>query len=867
MTHRKPLDLSAFPTAGDCIANPAASADVPLGSQDNPEPQPQTAPNAQEMLSNALSMAKKGLKVFPLHGTPRGRCTCGKSDCGSPGKHPRTKHGLDDASGDPAQIQTWWRQWPTANLGLRVGKEAGVIVLDIDPRNGGDTLLANWEATYGPLPPTLSVRTGGGGWHHYFRWEPGLRNGSNSRRHGIDVKTDGGYVVAPPSLHASGRRYAWATNQEPAPAPAWLIEALTSPKRPEPVAQPSDAVEHENDRHNRYCAGALAKACERVRLAPEGTRNDTLNREAFTIGGFAKAGHVEAVAAEAMLANAARASGLGIAEAGSVIARAFADAEATHPSLEPPSKHRGRPPDGGGVYEEDNPKKDQILVGPDLDRVARQARASLCDDSTLYQNAGRLVTIVPNESERLRILPLKTHYLRERLATVRSYVKFKPEKRPDAGSTLVETPVPSEIADMLLQGGAWPGVPPLRGLVDTPVLRADGSVLQEPGYDRSTGLFYEPMVVFPRIPNHPTLEDARRAIQVLEDVFVDFPFADEASRSAVIAAILTPLAWPALDGKAPIFVFDANIRGSGKTMLAQLCGTIATGTEPAAHAGPPHDEECEKRIVSYLRSDERLVLLDNISGPFGWPSLDCVVTSGRIGGRILGSSESVSAPAITTWFVTANNVDIGADAFRRIQLIRLDSVTDRPENRSDFRRADLRRWVRANLGELTTAALTILAAYCAAGRPDQPMSSWGSFEGWSSLVRGALLWAGKTDPRRANDELDRRGDPEEEEWRSLVAALAETYADRKMFTSRELLALVNERRHDGSWTHSTLRGALLDAIPAAQGQPLPSAKTVGKRFSSKRHRPFGSYHLHDSKGRNGNEWLVRPNAAVRVESN
>lgn len=165
--------------------------------------------------------------VLPLHSIHDGRCTCGGRACKSPGKHPLTRHGKDDASTDLTQVRMWWDRWPWANIGVR--PPAGVIVLDVDPRNGGDTALERLTRQHGLLPPTLTARTGSGGQHIWVTYT-GRARGQLCR--GVDVKSGRGYVVAPPSLHASGGRYEWQVVMPPARAPRWLRRLLAPPSLP-----------------------------------------------------------------------------------------------------------------------------------------------------------------------------------------------------------------------------------------------------------------------------------------------------------------------------------------------------------------------------------------------------------------------------------------------------------------------------------------------------------------------------------------------------------------------------------------------------------------------------------------------------------
>lgn len=157
----------------------------------------------------ALQYAERGWCVLPVHEpTGDGGCSCADLKCKHQGKHPRTRRGFKDATTCPDQIRTWWKQWPSANIGIATGSVSGVWVLDIDPRNGGSDGLVDLEAEHGNLPATLTVCTGGDGYHLYFEHTE-VEIGCPKLLPGVEVKGTGGYVVAPPSLHASGMRYKW----------------------------------------------------------------------------------------------------------------------------------------------------------------------------------------------------------------------------------------------------------------------------------------------------------------------------------------------------------------------------------------------------------------------------------------------------------------------------------------------------------------------------------------------------------------------------------------------------------------------------------------------------------------------------------
>jgi hypothetical protein len=189
----------------------------------------------------AATYAAYGWPVFPLHASSAGLCTCTRPACSSPGKHPRTRQGLKNASTDNEIVARWWAQWPEANVGVRTGAVSGLLVLDVDVDSEGEQSLARIEQAYGSLPLTVTALTGGGGRHLFFRHPGGeVRNSAGKLGAGLDTRADGGYIVAPPSVHASGGAYRWhegrSMGEVPlADPPSWLLALLSQHHRKEQV--------------------------------------------------------------------------------------------------------------------------------------------------------------------------------------------------------------------------------------------------------------------------------------------------------------------------------------------------------------------------------------------------------------------------------------------------------------------------------------------------------------------------------------------------------------------------------------------------------------------------------------------------------
>lgn len=183
----------------------------------------------ERMLKCTLKYADLGWCVIPLWSVGEdGKCLCGKENCGSPGKHPYGKlvpNGLKDSTTDKSVIASWFKKNEELNIAICTGPQSGIVVLDVDPDGGGEDSLAKIIAEHGELPQTPKADTGGGGCHYIFKYPDGeVRNSASKIADGLDIRGKGGYIVAPPSLHASGNEYRWAVGPGVglAECPDWL---------------------------------------------------------------------------------------------------------------------------------------------------------------------------------------------------------------------------------------------------------------------------------------------------------------------------------------------------------------------------------------------------------------------------------------------------------------------------------------------------------------------------------------------------------------------------------------------------------------------------------------------------------------------
>jgi hypothetical protein len=271
------------------------------------------------LLEAALSYASRGIPVYPAHWprpSQRGAslgCSCRRgSSCDRPAKHPLVRHGVNDATCDPAQLERWWQHWPHANLGLATGIRFDA--LDVDGPAGLAALRQLARAAVLRFPGPL-VATGGGGWHYWFA-PTGLGNRPPRGLVHIDWRGKGGCVLAPPSRHSSGRSYRWLRDLDQvqlAEVPA-ALRALLDPD-PSTTARPADPGRPPALGHP-YGRRVLADELAALRRATPGNRNGTLNKCAFKVFRFVATGLLDEQEVTLAFTTVALAIGLSAAEIG-----------------------------------------------------------------------------------------------------------------------------------------------------------------------------------------------------------------------------------------------------------------------------------------------------------------------------------------------------------------------------------------------------------------------------------------------------------------------------------------------------------------------------------------------------------------------
>jgi hypothetical protein len=517
------------------------------------------------------------------------------------------------------------------------------------------------------------------------------------------------------------------------------------------------------------------------------------------------------------------------------------------PPMNPSGKRAGQPPTPVGDT------RAVITVSTDEPRVVDEAIAALVStEAPIFQRGGMLVRVTRDESAITGaarpkhapvITPVPLPRLRELLAGAAVWMC---SRRVGGEPRLVPAHPPEWVVREVAARGEWTGIRSLRCLVEVPVLRPDGTVLDRRGYDPATGLLYEPGGVVVAVPDSPTQGDARAACDALLEVVEDFPFAAATHRSAWLAALLSLFGRYAIDGPTPLTLFEASVLGSGKTLLARVIARLVTGREPYLIPEATDPDEERKRITSIAIQGDSLVVVDNVRA-LGSAALDAALTASSWQDRILGASQTVRLPLHTVWLATGNNVVLRGDVGRRVSLCRLEPAVERPEARRDFRHPDLIGWVGQHRARLVAATLTMLRAYCVAGRPGMHLTPWGSYEAWSELVRGAIVFVGQPDPHGARDQLS-EADAETTAIAALLAGWTELAAGHgdpgHALTSRQALQLLEGAPAD---RYATLRDALADLTRAPAGK-LPTPHQLGLVLRRHRGRVCGGRRLDAVQG-------------------
>ncbi|MCB1884747.1 MAG: hypothetical protein KDG89_12260 [Geminicoccaceae bacterium] len=454
------------------------------------------------------------------------------------------------------------------------------------------------------------------------------------------------------------------------------------------------------------------------------------------------------------------------------------------------------------------------LDGGTLDRATVKSLQaptwlSLADPAKgVFQRGERLVhlhrpPVDPSQAQgkgALGIVDAGASYLKLRLSQAAIFQKTGRRSGPNPDTELVGA--------LMASPQLWGGIPILKGIVHAPTLRADGSVLDRPGYDPPSGLFADfDGATFQPVPERPTPAEALAALARLRRVYSGFPFATPADEAVLLSALLTALVRPVLRS-APLFAFDAPKMASGKTLLATTVGCVVLGRAPAMMSQAEDPESERKRVLSLLLEGTPVVVIDNVERPLQSDAL-CSILTGQ--DRILGASRMVRVPTAATFMATGNNLVVAGDLTTRALVCRLDPGCERPEERRFS--VNLYEAVPQWRGWMAADALMIVRAYLAAGAPDLGLPPYGRFEGWSARCRSPLVWLGMADPCVTRRRLE-EADPVRDQLRTAMRAWRTVLGIGTCITARALVERLDKDYNDAALS---LRDVLLE-VAGEQGR-------------------------------------------------
>lgn len=859
------------------------------------------------------------------------------SGSSSAGKHPiearwqKKQPSLDQLRDQLARLKF------TPNVGLVLGKQPGtgeyLIAIDIDDAER----FAKVEAELGELPRTPRCDSGRG--YRLFYLAPAeidLKRLVNvtglGGEPGVDAKVEGGQVVVAPSVHANGKRYKWTVTGEIAVLPVhWAMQLLKAPEEPQWISEYTPQTlkddKRAKNRAERWLEVAVLNEARALAACRQGSRNNTLFRTTCML--FEKCagvflGHKWQWIHDEMLA-AARACGLTEHESRRTIASAdrtvresgkvripvwLADPAPSKPPVAPGTSIVPASPDSSedlatGDFTAPAPPDDPWALAPNNQRPrirvtyelhinVDEAIQALRADENLYQREKKLVCVTRVSREQSsdspfvatddgqthrqliegtpQIVEIEIPTLRERLTEVAVFQKWVEKTQ----RLVPIIPTDEIVSGVHKRKGEWPGIRNIIGVIETPIMRSDGSIIQKEGYDRHTQYVYMPGNKFPDVTDAKCTEaNARWSFDFLKEIFEDFPYVTAAHRSVPIAAILTLIARTAILGSIPAFLFDASTRGSGKTLQTDAIAMVATGRGAPRMNYTVDEIELEKILAGYAMKGSSFICLDNVPAmrPFGGGPIDRVITArDDVELRVLGANKVLTLPWRALIMATGNNMSLYGDTGRRVLMARLEPTEENPEHRTKFRHDDLLGWIRKERPRLVAASLCILRSYFRAGRPDMGCARWGSFEEWSRLIPHAIKFAGGADPMLARPEGEEEVDQELRSIRCFLTRIREAMGDDDFRLSSVIELLYKcERQHDSDGFQD-----VRDAIELIVGRRglkhegkmlIPDPVEFGRKLAAFKGRVISGLRLTSKTGGGGiMRWRIEQVTSVQVIS-
>ena len=461
------------------------------------------------------------------------------------------------------------------------------------------------------------------------------------------------------------------------------------------------------------------------------------------------------------------------------------------------------------------------------------AERTLTGKLNAFRQDGRLVVIAKGEHGIPRIVALSNDSFPFYISPFLRFYSLKKNQKDGIYEEYLGA-CPQNIAKSFLAVESDTAIPPLNGIVSSPTIRQDGTIISAQGYDVKSGLFLSLNEEFPQIPESPSKEDAKAALHRLQYVIKDFPFVDSASESVVLAGFLTSVIRRSLPS-SPAFGITAPTMGTGKSLLSDLISIIGTGQQAQCSSLPFEESEVEKRLLSMLMAGAPILALDNIETHVRSSSLCTILTQPVFKARILGISRETAVPTNILVIINGNNLVIQGDMTTRVVLATLDAQQERPQSRQFD--VNPKEYMIQNRAMMVMDCLTIISAYLGSGEKIG-IEPFGRFEKWSQFIREPLVWLGCADPLDTVADIE-KNDPVRLINTEVLVALHKCWGD-KTFFARECVEELVYSQTD----HYKNRRELLEVLESAVHSPRGlNGRTCGQFFQRLEKRIYDGMRL------------------------
>jgi len=796
-----------------------------------------TAWNQQAPFQTALDALERfQWSIFPLDEDKRPPQTGGTYPDGTP-KRLAWKH-LQTRLPSPKAVQFWQQTYTPTAWGVITGAISRLIVLDFDGEAGRELCQR--------LGLKPHVQTGSGGFHVYFLhpgWSVPTLNGKSKQAlgelwPGLDIRGDGGYAAF--CGRNSHGPYIWLRDPVPddlSTLPEDLRTMLGLLHPPGPARQAHELLLQalQQSKRGRNDAGFWLACQLRDRSYGQAEASEMMLKYARQVAPVNSKGQFEPYSSEEALSS-------------------LASAYQREPRVPGDSASVASSPGTSGLP--------IIYIGDrQLCETVDQAVKAIVqhdgDTPTHFVQSSRLVCIGQDEYGRPTVNQMGLTHVREVLThSAQFFRRAHPLKDQQEQGLFVGKPInpPRELAEQILARQAQPPylpLPALVGLVEIPIIRPDGSICDQPGYDPQTRLYYAPPPGSEpcRIPSNPTSRDVDEALDLIWDTFGEFPYASQADRANTLGLLMTPLIRPIILHSIPISLLDAPQRGVGKSMLVVLLCLIATGRLAPLMPVPSSEEEWEKRVTTVLMEGQTLVCLDNVRGVLQSATLDLLLTSEMYTGRVLGQSSMPQLPNRSIWTATGNNLKVGGDLARRAYWIRLDPKMSNPWMRTGFRHPDLVSWVTEQRMALIRAIFILVRAWYAAGKPQATgVPVMGTFSHWANTIGSILAHVGVEGFLGNLTQFYEEADETSTQWEAFLQAWYDTLGSNWVKVA-DIVNLVSEQPVRQSLSQDQTTIDLAEALPerlqmVLKERPNSFKNRLGQELKKRVGECFGENNLH-----------------------